>query len=145
MLISKSVDILQPNVCYVGGYTEGAKVAALAQAFNVPVANGGGWPHHNAHLIAAVSNGLSVEFHYLMWMVGNVVYRQPPQPEKGWVKLGDQPGLGLEPNWDALRQYQEHPDAGVASGQEWDFIRAGHGCPCRLRVRPADNAPAACN
>ncbi|MGH9772754.1 MAG: enolase C-terminal domain-like protein [Candidatus Acidiferrales bacterium] len=48
-----AIDILQPNVCYVGGYTEGMKVAALAQAYNILIADGGGWPHHNMHLQAA--------------------------------------------------------------------------------------------
>jgi hypothetical protein len=26
----------------------------MAQAYNIPIANGGGWPHHNMHLIAGV-------------------------------------------------------------------------------------------
>jgi L-alanine-DL-glutamate epimerase-like enolase superfamily enzyme len=107
LLQNQSVDILQPNVCYVGGYTQGAKVAAMAQAFNVPIANGGGWPHHNMHLQAAMSNGWRVEFHYLMWKTGEIIYKDPPAPNKGWVTLSEEPGLGLEPNWDALKQYQE--------------------------------------
>ncbi len=105
LLQHEAVDILQPNVCYVGGYTEGLKVAAMAQAFNVLVADGGGWPHHNMHLQAAVSNGWRVEFHYIMWMVGNTIYKNPPQPEKGWVTLTEEPGLGLEPNRAALDEY----------------------------------------
>ena len=35
-----AIDILQPNVCYVGGYTEGLKVAGMAQAFNILAADG---------------------------------------------------------------------------------------------------------
>jgi len=38
-----------------------------------------------------------------MWMVGNTIYKNPPQPVKGFVTLGEEPGLGLEPNRDALR------------------------------------------
>src|SRR3546814_6743292 len=41
---NQAVDILQPNVCFCGGYTEARKAAHLAQAFNLPIANGGGWP-----------------------------------------------------------------------------------------------------
>ena len=107
LLQHASIDILQPNVCYVGGYTEGAKVAALAQSFNILVADGGGWPHHNMHLQAAVSNGWRVEFHYIMWQVGNTIYKNPPQPVKGYVSLTDEPGLGLEPNREALQEYLE--------------------------------------
>lgn len=104
LIASGAVDIVQPNVVYVGGYTEALKVAHMAQAYNLPVANGGGWPHHNMHLIAAVSNGWRVEFHLLMWYVGETIFKNPPRPEKGWVTLPEGPGLGLEPNEDALKE-----------------------------------------
>jgi L-rhamnonate dehydratase len=107
LLLHRAVDILQPNVCYVGGYTEALKVAAMAQAFNILIANGGGWPHHNMHLQAAVANGWRVEFHYLMWKVGDTIFQNPPQPEKGWVTLTEQPGLGLEPRDNILTEYLE--------------------------------------
>ncbi len=107
LLLHGAVDLLQPNVCLVGGYTEGLKVAAMAQAFNILIANGGGWPHHNMHLQAAVSNGWRVEFHYLMWKVGETIYKNPPKPDKGWVTLTEEPGLGLEPNKDVLKEYLE--------------------------------------
>jgi L-rhamnonate dehydratase len=100
-----SIDILQPNVCYVGGYTEAMKVAGMAQAFNILVADGGGWPHHNMHFQAAVSNGWRVEFHYLMWKVGDKIYKNPPQPVKGFVTLTEEPGLGLEPQGEALEEF----------------------------------------
>lgn len=102
-----AIDILQPNVCYVGGYTEALKVAGMAQAFNILVANGGGWPHHNMHFQAAVSNGWRVEFHYLMWKVGEIIYKNTPEPEKGFVTLTEEPGLGLEPKREALEEYLE--------------------------------------
>ena len=107
LLMHGAVDILQPNVCYVGGYTEGVKSASLAQAFNILIANGGGWPHHNMHLQAAMANGWRVEFHYTMWKVGETIYKETPEPEKGWVTLTEKPGLGLEPNENALKEYQE--------------------------------------
>jgi L-alanine-DL-glutamate epimerase-like enolase superfamily enzyme len=107
LLMHGAVDILQPNVCYVGGFTEGAKVASLAQAFNILIANGGGWPHHNMHLQAAMANGWRVEFHYVMWKVGEAIFKDTPEPEKGWVALTERPGLGLEPKEDVLREYRE--------------------------------------
>jgi L-alanine-DL-glutamate epimerase-like enolase superfamily enzyme len=107
LIANHAIDIAQPNVCSVGGYTEAVKVAALAQAFNLPIANGGGWPHHNMHLQAAMSNGWRVEFHFEMWGVGDLIYKEPPAPEQGWVKLPETPGLGLEPRWDALKEFEE--------------------------------------
>jgi len=108
LIANHAVDIAQPNVCSVGGYTEAVKVAALAQAFNLPIANGGGWPHHNAHLQAAMANGWRVEFHFEMWGVGDRIYKEPPAPVNGWVTLPEIPGLGLEPRPDALREYEEN-------------------------------------
>ena len=107
LIINQAVDILQPNVCYGGGYTEAMKVAAMAQTFNLLIANGGGWPHHNMHFFAAVPNGWRVEFHYVMWKVGETIYHDPPVPSRGWVTLREDPGLGLEPRWDALKEYEE--------------------------------------
>ena len=107
LIANHAVDIAQPNVCSVGGYTEAVKVAALAQAFNLPIANGGGWPHHNMHLHAAMSNGWRVEFHFEMWGVGDKIYKEPPAPHDGWVTLAETPGLALEPRWDALKEYEE--------------------------------------
>ncbi|HET9915952.1 MAG TPA: mandelate racemase/muconate lactonizing enzyme family protein, partial [Candidatus Binatia bacterium] len=107
LIANHAVDIAQPNVCSVGGYTEAVKVAALAQAFNLPIANGGGWPHHNMHLQAAMANGWRVEFHFEMWGIGDKVFNEPPAPVNGWVTLPDTPGLGLEPRFDALEEYEE--------------------------------------
>ncbi len=107
LIVNRAVDIAQPNVCSVGGYTEAVKVAALAQAFNLPIANGGGWPHHNMHLQAAMANGWRVEFHFEMWGVGDKIYQEPAAPDHGWVKLPETPGLGLEPRFDALDEFEE--------------------------------------
>ena len=107
LIVNRAVDIVQPNVCSVGGYTEAVKVAALAQAFNLPIANGGGWPHHNMHLHAAMANGWRVEFHVDMWKVGEAIYQNPPAPKDDWVTLAETPGLGLEPRLEALKEYEE--------------------------------------
>ncbi len=107
LLIHQAVDILQPNVVYGGGYTEGMKIAGMAQAFNVPIANGGGWPHHNMHLQAAVPHGWRIEYHYVMWKCGDMLFNGTVGPERGWTTMPERPGLGLEPNWDALKEWQE--------------------------------------
>jgi L-alanine-DL-glutamate epimerase-like enolase superfamily enzyme len=106
LLVHQAVDFLQPNVLNGGGYTECAKVAAMAQAFNIPIANGGAWPHHNMHLQAGMANGTRVEFHYLAWMIGEAIFRDPPRPEGGGVTLPETPGLGLEPKPEALREFR---------------------------------------
>lgn len=103
LVLHQAVDILQPNCCYCGGYTEAAKAGHLAQAFNLPIANGGGWPLHNMHTMAGLMNGWRVEFHLDMQAVGEMIFVNPPKPENNIVKLPAKPGLGLEPNRDVLK------------------------------------------
>jgi L-alanine-DL-glutamate epimerase-like enolase superfamily enzyme len=105
LIVQQAIDISQPNVCHVGGYTEGLKVANLARAFNLKIANGGGWPHYNLHLQAGVSNGWRVEYHWLHWKACEVVFDNAPAPEAGWATIPDAPGLGFTPNPDALAEY----------------------------------------
>lgn len=107
LITEGAVDIVQPNVVYTGGYTESLKVAHMAQAFNLPIANGGGWPQWNAHLQAAVPNGWRVEYHIPMWITGDTFFTGAPQPDKGFVVLTDAPGLGFQPNDAALKEYEE--------------------------------------
>ena len=54
-----------------------------------------------------MANGWRVEFHFEMWGVGDAIYKEPPAPERGWVTLPESAGLGLEPRWDALKEYEE--------------------------------------
>jgi len=99
----KAVDILQPNCVFNGGYTETRKVAHLAQAYNLPIANGGGWPLFNMHTMAGLMNGWLVEFHLGMQMVGELLFIDPPQPIDQRITIPTEPGLGLKPNTDALK------------------------------------------
>jgi L-rhamnonate dehydratase len=101
-----AVDILQLNVVFCGGYTEALKIANMARAFNLPIANGAGWPHHNLHLHAAVSNGGPVEYHWSAWKVGEMIFNDPPPPENNLAKVPDLPGLGFDPKWDVLNEYK---------------------------------------
>jgi L-alanine-DL-glutamate epimerase-like enolase superfamily enzyme len=92
----QAVDILQPNVCYCGGYTEARKAAYLAQSYNLLIANGGGWPRFNMHLQAGVLNGWRVEFHLGMQSVEDRIFVNPPVPHDNSVTIPTAPGLGLE-------------------------------------------------
>lgn len=106
LIVSKAVDISQPNVCHVGGYTEGVKVANLARAFNLQIANGGGWPHYNLHLHAGMQNGWRVEYHWLHAKACEKVLDGAPQPVRGWMEVPDKPGLGFDPIQAALDEYE---------------------------------------
>jgi L-rhamnonate dehydratase len=109
LLLAEAIDFAQPNVVITGGYTQCVKVAALAAAFNVSIANGGAWSFHNMHLQAGVSNGTLVEHHYLAVELCKQIYRDLPMPQDGFLTLPEAPGLGFEPNRDAIREIAKLP------------------------------------
>jgi L-rhamnonate dehydratase len=109
LLQHEAVDVLQPNVVISGGFTQCIKVAGLAAAFNVPIANGGAWSFHNMHLHAGLANGGLVEHHYLAVELCRQIYTGLPEPKDGWLELPDRPGLGFEPNRDAIREIAKRP------------------------------------
>jgi L-alanine-DL-glutamate epimerase-like enolase superfamily enzyme len=97
-----AVDFLNIHVLSVGGFTMGMKAAGLAHAFNLPVGNG---DQFDLHLHAAVPNGWRAEIHVNNWLTANVVYKGLPELADNWVTLGERPGLGLELNEDAVKEF----------------------------------------
>ena len=112
LLLNKSVDILQPNVAIGGGFTQCVKIAGMASAFNVPIANGGAWPFHNMHLHAGVANGGLVEYHLPAVNLCAQVFDGLPMPKDGWLTLPATPGLGFSPNIDRVRELAKRPLSG---------------------------------
>ena len=99
----RAVDFLNIHVLSVGGFTMGMKAAGVAHAFNLPVGNG---DHFDLHLQAAVPNGWRAEFHVNNWLTWNALYKEVPEPVDGWVTLSERPGLGLELDPDAVKEYR---------------------------------------
>ena len=95
--VHESIDIAQPNVRDIGGFTGGLYAAGLAQAFNIQLEMGGNYPHLNMHLHAGVPNGGRVEFHLGGWRIGEALFEGTPKPVRGWVTLPEAPGLGFTP------------------------------------------------
>jgi L-alanine-DL-glutamate epimerase-like enolase superfamily enzyme len=100
MLEARSVDIVMIDVLRAGGISGWLKIAALAEAFNLPVVSHL-LPEIQLHTVAAVPNGLTVEF--MPWSLH--LYREPPQPRDGFLAVPQRPGLGLEFDDAALRRY----------------------------------------
>ncbi len=111
LLVHRAVDILQPNVVISGGFTQCVRIAGMAAAFNVPIANGGAWPFHNMHLHAGLANGGLVEYHYPAVQACRAIYRDLPEPKDGWLDLPERPGLGFEPDEDRLSEVARRPTA----------------------------------
>ena len=89
MIEARSVDYVMIDLCRVGGVTPWMKVAGMAEAFNLPVVSHV-VPEMHLHLIAAVPNGLTVE--YMPWMLK--LYEETPAIEKGQLVLPTSRGWG---------------------------------------------------
>ena len=103
LLVNQSIDVVQPNVCITGGFTQAQKIVGMAAAFNVPFANGGGWPYENMHLVAGAANGTLVEFHYMATEACKAIYDGLPEPKDGFFEMPTKPGMGFELNRDRLK------------------------------------------
>ena len=112
LLVNQAVDVLQPNVVIGGGFTQCAKIAGMAAAFNVPIDNGGAWPFQNMHLHAGLANGGLVEWHFVAVECCKRIFRNTPEPADGWLTLPDRPGLGFDADMDAIRDLAARPTAG---------------------------------
>ncbi len=117
MIEMRAVDIIQPDICYLGGLTRTLRVARMGEAAAIPCT-----PHcanlsmvtlFTMHLLRAIPNaGKYLEFSiegqdYYPWQEGLFV-RSPYDIVDGKASIPDQPGWGVEinPEWLDRAEYQ---------------------------------------
>ena len=116
------VDIIQPDVSHAGGITECKKIIAMAEAYDVAVA-----PHcplgpialaaclqvdatcHNAFI---QEQSLGIHYNQGSDLLDYLLEKDVFKYEKGFVKIPDGPGLGIEIN-------EEHVRKLAATGHNW--------------------------
>lgn len=91
MMEARSVDIIMIDLMRSCGITGFMKIAGMAEAFNLPVVSHL-IPEVQIHTIAAIPNGLTVE--YMPWTFR--CYKEVPVPKNGMLTVPNKPGLGLE-------------------------------------------------
>ena len=110
LLAHGAADILQPDICIVGGLWEMKKVAAMAEAAYVTVA-----PHNpcgpvatavNVHFSLSTHNFLILEYHPDDTSPRRDIIDEPMKLENGYLLPPTRPGLGLDLRLDALRGQQ---------------------------------------
>jgi len=108
LLEEQAIRILQFDCTMMGGFTEGRKLAALAELNHVQVA-----PHHDcfihAHIVAASPAGAIVESFTDPERdpLQAELFEDPPKIAKGMLTLKEQPGLGLTLSDAALKKFGE--------------------------------------
>jgi galactonate dehydratase len=131
LINKKAADILQPDVCHLGGLMETKKVAGLGHMRFMPVA-----PHNptgpvmNAmtlHLAAAIPNFLTFETVSIDVPWRKQIVNENLEFKNGEIIVPTTPGLGIEIHEDAIANYPYQPSdsphfdgsmnvAGVADG-----------------------------
>lgn len=111
LITRRAVDIVQPDVIWTGGITECRKVAALAQAYSLPVI-----PHvfssglamiANMHLIASLSNAGLLECDQNVNPLRSALFNESLEIDRnGQIMLPDRPGLGVTLNQATVAKYQ---------------------------------------
>lgn len=131
MLAMDAVDITQPDICYVGGFTRAMRVARLAAKAGKPVI-----PHSanlsmievfSVHLMAAAPNAgeffeFSIEWDAAVNKVSAEMYAPQLEVKDGRVGVPEGPGWGvrIDPAWleSATRRVSAAPPR-AASGPAW--------------------------
>ena len=106
MLEEQAIQILQFDCTMFGGFTQGRKLAALCELNHVDVA-----PHHDcfihAPLVAASPAGRIVESFTDPERdpLQAELFENPPKIADGWLRLNEEPGLGLTLSEAALAKF----------------------------------------
>jgi L-talarate/galactarate dehydratase len=101
MVAANAVDIVMIDPFRAGGVTQWLKIAALAEAFNLPVVSHLA-PEIQVHLIGATPNGLTVE--YMPWSIR--LFEDVPRSEDGMLAMPTGAGLGLRYDQNAIARFR---------------------------------------
>lgn len=116
----RAADILNPDVCNVGGILELKEIAAMAEAHLVAMS-----PHNynstmiglaaTVHAAATMPNFLITEYFVNFEELGKKIARPPMLQADGYVTLPTTPGLGIDLDEEALRahSYQHFPKRNI--------------------------------
>ncbi len=96
MAMSSAADIWNTDAQVLGGVTEWRKVAAIAQAFDIPIAPHGDQELH-VHLVASAPNGLIVEYYddNTNPLRRKLFGESALVTTGGYVEIGETPGIGV--------------------------------------------------
>jgi L-alanine-DL-glutamate epimerase-like enolase superfamily enzyme len=121
-----ALDIVQPDCCRAGGITECLRIGRMAQEAGLSVATHT-WSDAvalvaNAHLVAALPNGITVEVDQTDNPFIDELLAEPLAIADGRLALGRRPGLGIELDEDVLSRLTAAYGEEMADGNYSDLI-----------------------
>ena len=111
LLARRALDIVQPDIARVGGFTAAMRLGALVHAHNVRYAPHTGFSCGVAHLAsyhlaAAVPNLWRAEVMFIDNPLTRIFTEPLPEPKDGMITLPTAPGLGLDLDRKTLQRYR---------------------------------------
>ena len=111
LLEARALDYIQFDTNRVGGLTQARKIAALAEAYSVPVIPHAGQMHNYHVVMASLNSPMAEYFPAVDVEVGNelfwYIFDGEPKAKDGFIDLDDSvPGLGLTINEAGLERFE---------------------------------------
>lgn len=112
LIAERALDVLQPDCAIIGGITEAMRVSQLAHTYQLELA-----PHCWGSAFSFMA-GLSVAFaspsaNVIEFSLGgnpmmyDLVEENITVDKEGMLTAPDKPGLGLNPNWDFVKDFKQ--------------------------------------
>ncbi|MCL6544789.1 MAG: mandelate racemase/muconate lactonizing enzyme family protein [Bryobacteraceae bacterium] len=124
------VDIIHPDLSTSGGILETKRIGDMAMRYGIPMAmHMAGTPvcaMANAHCAAATQNFLVMENHSvdIPWWDDLVTGVEKPILNKGFIRVPEGPGLGIDLNEEVVKQHLMMGESYFAPTPEWDRERS---------------------
>lgn len=118
LIADRCVDIIQPDVMWLGGLTELLRVSAMAAAYDIAVVPHGSGPY-SYHFVISQPHSPFVEYINTspgsdeIWPVFGNLFIDEPLPRDGLVRPADAPGWGLRLNREAVRLQRPYEGDGA--------------------------------
>jgi L-alanine-DL-glutamate epimerase-like enolase superfamily enzyme len=126
-----AVDIVHPDLLTSGGMLETKKIADYAERYGIATAlHFAGSPiacMANVHCAAAIPSFVALENHALdlpFWK-DLVTGLDDPLIEGGYIRVPDRPGLGVDLNYEGIRENLRPPSGLFEPTDEWNTPRIG--------------------
>lgn len=104
LLCEAGVSVIQPNAVFAGGFGRAVGVARAAAKQGRAVSPGGGWDVVNLHWMCGAMEHGAVELHRAQVRIARLLMQDAPLLMNGNLHIPDRPGLGLDPDRDALER-----------------------------------------
>ena len=130
LIDQRAVDIVHPDLATAGGILETKKIGDYAQQQGISMAmHFAGTPVSflaNVHAAAATENFIALELHSvdIPWWESLVAGIEKPMVNKGFIRVPETPGLGIDLNLEVIKEHLERGTELFGPSDDWNLDRS---------------------